>query len=98
MADIKSLDDLKSAVGSAPAAVEAAPRVPVRDKLGRSYATGKRKNAVARVWVKPGSGKVVVNGKEMAVYFARPVLQMILKQLWSTARKWRSTSPVPCCR
>lgn len=80
MADIKSLDDLKSAVGSAPAAAEAAPRVPVRDKLGRSYATGKRKDAVARVWVKPGSGKVVVNGKEMAVYFARPVLQMILKQ------------------
>ena len=67
MADIKSLDDLKSAVGSAPAAVEAAPRVAVRDKLGRSYATGKRKDAVARVWVKPGSGKVVVNGKEMAV-------------------------------
>ena len=80
MADIKSLDDLKSAVGSAPAAVEAAPRVPVRDKLGRSYATGKRKDAVARVWIKPGSGKVVVNGKEMAVYFARPVLQMILQQ------------------
>ena len=65
MADIKSLDDLKSAVGSAPAAVEASPRLPVRDKLGRSYATGKRKNAVARVWVKPGTGKVVVNGKEM---------------------------------
>jgi small subunit ribosomal protein S9 len=58
MADIKSLDDLKSAVGAAPAA-EAAPRVAVRDKLGRSYATGKRKDAVARVWVKPGSGKVL---------------------------------------
>ena len=85
MADIKSLDDLKSAVGSAPVAVEAAPRVAVRDKLGRSYATGKRKNAVARVWVKPGSGKVVVNGKEMAVYFARPVLQMILKQPFTIA-------------
>ena len=85
MADIKSLDDLKSAVGSAPAAVETAPRVAVRDKLGRSYATGKRKDAVARVWVKPGSGKVVVNGKEMAVYFARPVLQMILKQPFTVA-------------
>jgi small subunit ribosomal protein S9 len=85
MADIKSLDDLKSAVGSAPTAVEAAPRLPVRDKLGRSYATGKRKDAVARVWVKPGSGKVVVNGKEMAVYFARPVLQMILKQPFTIA-------------
>lgn len=86
MADeIKSLDDLKAAVsGAAPAAAEVAapraPRAPQRDKLGRSYATGKRKDAVARVWIKPGSGKVTVNGKEMAVYFARPVLQMILRQ------------------
>ncbi len=87
MADIKSLDDLKSAVaGSAPAVAEAAaPRAPQRDSLGRSYATGKRKDAVARVWVKPGTGKVVVNGKEMAVYFARPVLQMILKQPFTIA-------------
>ena len=50
------------------------------DAQGRSYATGKRKNAVARVWVKPGSGKIIVNGKEFAEYFARPVLQMILRQ------------------
>jgi small subunit ribosomal protein S9 len=86
MADIKSLDDLKSAVGAAaPVAEAAAPRTPVRDKLGRAYATGKRKDAVARVWVKPGSGKVVVNGKEMAAYFARPVLQMILKQPFTIA-------------
>jgi small subunit ribosomal protein S9 len=88
MADIKSLDDLKSAVAgsAAPAATEAAaPKAPQRDALGRSYATGKRKDAVARVWVKPGSGKVVVNGKEMAVYFARPVLQMILKQPFQIA-------------
>ena len=86
MSDIKSLDDLKAAVGTpAAAAVEAAARVPVRDKLGRAYATGKRKNAIARVWIKPGSGKVVVNGKEMAVYFARPVLQMILRQPFTVA-------------
>ena len=86
MADIKSLDDLKSAVGAAAPAAAAAPvRTPVRDKLGRAYATGKRKNAVARVWVKPGSGKVTVNGKDLAVYFARPVLQMILKQAFSVA-------------
>ena len=85
MADIKSLDDLKSAVGSAPAAVEAAPRLPVRDKLGRSYATGKRKDAVARVWIKPGTGKVTVNGKDMSAYFARPVLQMILRQPFTVA-------------
>jgi small subunit ribosomal protein S9 len=50
------------------------------DKQGRAYATGKRKNAIARVWVKPGSGKIVVNDKEFAAYFARPVLQMILRQ------------------
>jgi len=86
MADIKSLDDLKAAVGSAaPAAAEAPVRAPVRDKLGRAYATGKRKDAVARVWVKPGSGKVIVNGKDISVYFARPVLQMILKQPFTVA-------------
>ena len=49
------------------------------DKQGRAYATGKRKNAIARVWVKPGTGKIIVNGKEFATYFARPVLQMILQ-------------------
>jgi len=85
MADIKSLDDLKSAVAAAPAAAVAPVRVPVRDKLGRAYATGKRKNAVARVWIKPGTGKVVVNGKTMAEYFARPVLQMILRQPFTIA-------------
>ena len=75
MADLSSLKDL------APAAEQAQP-VHVRkvDSLGRSYATGKRKNAVARVWVKPGSGKISVNGKEFEQYFARPVLQMILRQ------------------
>ncbi len=89
MADIKSLDDLKSVVTetASPEAVAAvaAPRVAQRDKLGRAYATGKRKNAIARVWIKPGSGKVVVNGKEMVVYFARPVLQMILRQPFTVA-------------
>jgi small subunit ribosomal protein S9 len=50
------------------------------DKLGRAYATGKRKNAIARVWIKPGSGKITVNGREIAVYFARPVLQMVVNQ------------------
>ena len=50
------------------------------DTYGRAYATGKRKDAVARVWVKPGSGKITVNGKEFTAYFARPVLQMILQQ------------------
>ncbi|MGW9230809.1 30S ribosomal protein S9 [Pseudorhizobium sp. NPDC055634] len=75
MADLSSLKDL------APAAENQAP-VHVRkvDAQGRSYATGKRKNAVARVWVKAGSGKIVVNGKDFSAYFARPVLQMILQQ------------------
>jgi small subunit ribosomal protein S9 len=87
MADqIRSLEDLNAAAGmTAVVAPVAAPREPVRDSLGRAYATGKRKNAVARVWIKPGSGKVVVNGKEMAAYFARPVLQMILRQPFSVA-------------
>ncbi|MEL0232592.1 MAG: 30S ribosomal protein S9, partial [Hyphomicrobiales bacterium] len=50
------------------------------DNLGRAYATGKRKNAVARVWIKPGNGKVSVNGKKFEVFFARPVLRMIVEQ------------------
>ncbi len=55
------------------------------DAHGRAYATGKRKNAVARVWVKPGHGKITVNNKDHAAFFARPVLQMILKQPLVTA-------------
>ena len=79
---LSSLDELKGVVaeGDAPAAATEINRAPVRDALGRSYATGKRKDAVARVWIKPGSGKVTVNGRELNVYFARPVLQMILRQ------------------
>src|SRR4051795_2862036 len=53
---------------------------PIRDELGRSYATGKRKNAVARVWIKPGNGKIEVNGRDSPVYFARPVLRMMINQ------------------
>ncbi|MDA8585783.1 30S ribosomal protein S9 [Rhodobacteraceae bacterium] len=92
--DIKTLDDLKEVVGEVEAApVETAAPVtetvvtvePKRDALGRSYATGKRKDAVARVWIKPGSGKVTVNGKDMPEYFARPVLQMILRQPFTVA-------------
>jgi small subunit ribosomal protein S9 len=85
--DIKSLDELKSVVSGEEVAVEAAatPREPKRDSLGRSYATGKRKDAVARVWIKPGSGRVMVNGREMSVYFARPVLQMVLRQPFEIA-------------
>jgi len=84
---LTSLDALKGAVDATPTpmTLDETPRTPQRDALGRSYATGKRKDAVARVWIKPGSGKVVVNGKTMADYFARPVLQMILRQPFSVA-------------
>ena len=54
--------------------------VQVLDKQGRAYATGRRKDAVARVWLKPGSGKIVVNGRDQTVYFARPVLRMLIQQ------------------
>ena len=86
--DIKTLDDLKEAVvaDAVVAEVEAKPLPEAkRDDLGRSYATGKRKDAVARVWIKPGSGKVIVNGREIAIYFARPVLQMVLRQPFEVA-------------
>ena len=84
--DIKSLGDLETVATSAEAIVETTiVREPKRDDFGRSYATGKRKDAIARVWIKPGSGKVVVNGKEMNSYFARPVLQMILRQPFQVA-------------
>ncbi|MEM8692834.1 MAG: 30S ribosomal protein S9 [Pseudomonadota bacterium] len=87
MADeINTLEDLQAVAGEAAPMTEImTPREPIRDELGRSYATGKRKDAIARVWIKPGSGKVVVNGKEMNAYFARPVLQMILRQPFQVA-------------
>ena len=52
------------------------------DKHGRAYATGRRKNAVARVWLKPGTGKIVINGREQEVYFARPTLRLIINQVF----------------
>ena len=77
MADLSSLAEL----GTVAPSTQAAPvHVQKLDAQGRAYATGKRKNAIARVWVKPGSGKITVNGKEYAAYFARPVLQMLLLQ------------------
>jgi small subunit ribosomal protein S9 len=78
MADAKSLDSLSSLKSEA--AVEAPRHVKKVDKYGRSYATGKRKDAVARVWVKPGSGKITVNDRVLDVYFARPVLRMLIQQ------------------
>jgi len=85
MADqVNSLEELgqvaDSIETSAAPVITTIQREVVKDALGRSYATGKRKDAVARVWIKPGSGKVIVNGREQATYFARPVLRMILLQ------------------
>jgi len=79
MSEIHSLEGLKDAVAGTTAAAPEV-RLPKLDKFGRAYATGKRKNAVARVWLKPGSGKIVINGRELERYFARPVLRMILNQ------------------
>jgi small subunit ribosomal protein S9 len=78
MADLSALASL--ATPAAAAAPEAPVHVQKIDKQGRAYATGKRKDAVARVWVKPGSGKVTINGKDFTAYFARPVLQMVVQQ------------------
>ena len=63
-----------------PASPESPKYVQKLDKQGRAYATGKRKNAVARVWIKPGSGKIVVNTKPVEQFFARPVLRMMIQQ------------------
>ncbi len=76
--EVKSLGDLASLKTDAPAAAPV--HVQKLDKYGRAYATGKRKNAIARVWLKPGKGKITVNNKDFSAYFARPVLQMLLRQ------------------
>ena len=74
---MQSLDQLGTLK---PAAPEAPKYVQKLDKQGRAYATGKRKNAVARVWIKPGSGKILVNTKSVEAFFARPVLRMLIQQ------------------
>jgi small subunit ribosomal protein S9 len=85
---INSLEDLGTTSAAAPVPSAAPVHVQKIDAQGRAYATGKRKNAIARVWIKPGSGKITVNGKEFNLFFARPVLQMILQQpIIAAARK-----------
>jgi small subunit ribosomal protein S9 len=90
MSDLQSLGTLKAALTAArrPAAVpvvepEPQPAGPKLDAQGRAYATGKRKDAVARVWIKRGTGKLTINGKDAVTYFARPVLRMLLAQPFS---------------
>ena len=80
MSETKTFEDLGVLKGEA-AAVPSAPVYTQKlDAQGRAYATGKRKNAVARVWIKPGSGKILVNTKSVEVFFARPVLRMLIQQ------------------
>ncbi len=95
--DLADLGTLAGAAGQ-PAATEAAPEAPITpaappaplrdrevDAQGRSYATGRRKDAVARVWIKPGSGKITVNGRDQDVYFARPTLRLVIDQPFQVA-------------
>jgi small subunit ribosomal protein S9 len=99
-----TLADLKAALAARQAAAEAEAittgvpippvisdqpkREPKRDSLGRSYATGRRKESTARVWIKPGKGEIVVNGKKVVQYFARPVLRMLLTQPFLVADRY----------
>lgn len=80
MVEPTTLSNLGQAVGLTQAPAAAAPVKPKLDAKGRAYATGRRKNAIARVWIKRGGGRITVNGKALDVYFARPVLRMLLQQ------------------
>ena len=93
--EVKTLEDLKEAMegkASASAAKAAAPAPaalpePKIDAQGRAYATGRRKNAIARVWIKRGPGRITVNGRDAKVYFARPVLRMIISQPFDVSQR-----------
>ncbi len=77
---VQSLEGLSTLKPATPAAAETPKYVQKLDKQGRAYATGKRKDAVARVWIKMGGGKIVVNERAVETYFARPVLRMLIQQ------------------
>ena len=87
--ETKTLEDLKQVleggVRSTPVQEEQALPEPKIDAQGRAYATGKRKNAIARVWIKPGAGRITVNGREVEKFFARPVLRMLIGQPFTAA-------------
>lgn len=87
LADLGNLAEGVAVEAAAPAVeapVRTGPAAPIRDKevdaQGRAYATGRRKDAVARVWLKPGTGKITVNGRDQTVYFARPTLRLVIDQ------------------
>ena len=95
---VSDLADLKDIAGAATVAASsddagtpAVSNTPLReqelDKQGRAYATGRRKDAVARVWLKPGTGKIVVNGREQEVYFARPTLRLVINQVFGLTER-----------
>ena len=77
MTDAQGFEALASLSSNPEAAAPAEPKI---DAQGRAYATGKRKNAIARVWIKPGKGSITINGRDQAIYFARPVLRMMIAQ------------------
>ncbi|MEN9288612.1 MAG: hypothetical protein RL317_235 [Pseudomonadota bacterium] len=92
LADLGELTNTAAAPAAAEAPVApAAPPAPLRerevDAQGRSYATGRRKDAVARVWVKPGTGKITINGRDQEVYFARPTLRLVINQPFGIAER-----------
>jgi small subunit ribosomal protein S9 len=98
LADLKEALAARQAAAEAEAEVTGAPipvavstqpkREPKRDELGRSYATGRRKESTARVWIRPGKGEIIVNGKKVVQYFARPVLRMLLTQPFLVADRY----------
>jgi small subunit ribosomal protein S9 len=99
-APTRTLADLKDlAVASAiPQQISIGPKYEAkRDAQGRSYATGRRKNAIARVWIKPGKGEITVNGKGIVQYFARPVLRMLLTQPFLVADRYNQFDVVCTC-
>jgi len=100
LADLGELTNTAAAPAAAAPAVEAAAEAPVApaappaplrerevDAQGRSYATGRRKDAVARVWVKPGTGKITINGRDQEIYFARPTLRLVINQPFGIAER-----------
>lgn len=84
---VDGLSDLKSLGGGSAPMPMAAPTEPQIDSLGRSYGTGRRKSATARVWLKRGTGKITINGKDQEEYFARPVLRMMIRQPLEIAKR-----------
>jgi small subunit ribosomal protein S9 len=90
LADLKDVLAAQQAAAppGAPTPTDQPRREPKRDTLGRSYATGRRKNAVARVWIRPGKGDITVNNKKVVQYFARPVLRMLITQPFLVADRY----------